>query len=328
MTCISASGHLERSATSRITGENLDGWELLAGAMEVINSGAQQTDVMRLFFDWFGLLNRGLDLTPVGASDSHDVSRYIVGQARTYVRCKDDKPGEIDIGEVVRSFQEGRVLVSCGLLCEITVNDKYAPGDLVPAGELKVSAQVSGPSWVSADHVALYANGIKVREETIPKAWRAARSGVIWTGEWILPKPKHDIHLVAIATGPGVTELYWPIAKPYQPTDISVRKKVIGCTGAVWVDADSNGKRTSAFDYAMRIHKESGGKWQGVVKALAGYDESVAAQAASLLRADGVSLNDPAVRDAARQAGEQVGRGFAAYWDAWRASQIALREKK
>ena len=95
-----------------ISGENLDGWELLAGSMEVINSGAQQTDVMQLFFDWFGLLNRGLDPTPVGASDSHDVSRYVVGQARTYVRCDDEKPGEIDIDEVMKSLREGRVLIA------------------------------------------------------------------------------------------------------------------------------------------------------------------------------------------------------------------------
>src|SRR5262249_36372763 len=70
-----------------VTGENLDGWALLANAVEVVNSGAQQTDGMRLYRDWFGLLNRGILLTPVGASDSHDVSRFIVGQGRTYIRC-------------------------------------------------------------------------------------------------------------------------------------------------------------------------------------------------------------------------------------------------
>src|SRR6185437_1550551 len=65
-------------------GENLDRWELRANGMEVVNSGAQQTDVMRPYHDWFAALNRGIFLTPAGASDSHDVSRFIVGQARTY----------------------------------------------------------------------------------------------------------------------------------------------------------------------------------------------------------------------------------------------------
>src|SRR5207249_536703 len=50
-----------------LTGQNLDGWAFRANAMEVVNSGAQQTDMMRLYRDWFGLLNRGLSVTPVGA---------------------------------------------------------------------------------------------------------------------------------------------------------------------------------------------------------------------------------------------------------------------
>ena len=39
-----------------VTGENNDDWLLRAGAVEVVNSGAQQTDVLKPFHDWFGLL--------------------------------------------------------------------------------------------------------------------------------------------------------------------------------------------------------------------------------------------------------------------------------
>src|SRR5438067_10320381 len=122
--------------------------------MEVINSGAQQTDVMRPFHDWFALLNRGLTITPVGASDSHDVSRFIVGQARTYIRCQDDQPGKIDVQEATASFLKGRVMVSLGLLAEITVNDRFGPGDIAPApGEVKVAVRVLGPGWTTAEKV-------------------------------------------------------------------------------------------------------------------------------------------------------------------------------
>ena len=54
-------------------------------AVEVVNAGAMQSDPMRLVRDWFALWNRGRPVTAVGASDSHDVSRSIVGQARTYL---------------------------------------------------------------------------------------------------------------------------------------------------------------------------------------------------------------------------------------------------
>jgi hypothetical protein len=309
-----------------LTGENLDGWELRANAMEVVNSGAQQSDVMLPFRDWFGLLNRGLGLTPIGASDSHDVSRFIVGQGRTYVRCKDDKPGEIDIDEVVRSFREGRVLVSCGLLADITVNDKYRPGDLAPiSGDVKVAVRVLGPGWTTADRVTLYANGVKVRDEAIKDG---KRPGVKWSGEWTLRRPRHDIHLVAIATGPGDVGLHWPIAKPYQPASPVVRQRVVGATGAVWLDADGDGKRTCALDYARRLSRDADNKWQDVVRGLRDYDEAVAAQAAGLLQAKGSSVADKEVRDAARAAGPHVAAAFDAFAEAWRESRIAREPKR
>ena len=95
--------------------------------MEVVNSGAVMTDALALPRDWMGMLNRGLALTPVGSSDSHDVSRYIVGQGRTYVRCDDRDPGSIDVTQAVESIRRGRTMVSYGLLAEIDVDGK-GPG--------------------------------------------------------------------------------------------------------------------------------------------------------------------------------------------------------
>src|SRR5439155_16790108 len=234
-----------------LTGENLDGWQLGANALEVVNSGAQQTDPLRTFRDWFGLLNRGLLVTPVGGSDSHDVARFFVGQARTYIRSTSADPGKIDVDEAAANLVAGRVLVSCGLVAEITVNGKYRPGDLAPPlDQVRVQVRVLGPSWVTADKVELYANGSKVREAKIAAG---RKGGVLWEGEWTLPAFRHDVHLVAIATGPGATGLYWPIARPYQPTSPRVERRVIGATGAVWVDADGDGQRTCAYEYARRL---------------------------------------------------------------------------
>jgi hypothetical protein len=309
-----------------LIGENLDGWALGANAMEVVNSGAQQTDLLRLYRDWFGLLNRGLSITPVGASDSHDVSRYIIGQGRTYIRAAGDDPAEIRVDEAVNNFLTGRVLVSCGLLVDMAVNDKYGPGDLVPAAdEISVRVRVLGPSWVTADTVELYANGIKIREAKIAKPQSTPAK---WEGVWKLPRLGHDVHLVAVATGPGVSELYWPIARPYQPTSPHVKRRVIGSTGAVWIDADGDGKRTSAYEYAHRLMKAHGRDVTKLVPALADYDETVAAQVAGLLQARGVSALDAPIIDAARKAGPHVERGFEAFAEAWRECQIARSKKR
>jgi hypothetical protein len=309
-----------------LTGENLDGWDLQANAMEVINSGAHQSDMMQPVRNWMSLLNRGKYLTPIGASDSHDVARFFVGQARTYIRCRNDKSGNIDVNEAVAGLLEGRVMVGCGLLAEITVQDKHGPGDLVPApGEVTVDIRVLGPSWVQADKVELFANGQKIREAKIPLNKKA---GVKWTGRWKLPTFRHDVHLVAVASGPPVGELYWPIARPYHATSTKVERRILGISGAVWLDADGDRKKTSAHDYARRIVDAAWPSVPKVIASLADYDEAVASQAASLLRAKGVAINDEPIRAAARKAGSHVERAFQAYFEAWRQSQLARDQKR
>jgi hypothetical protein len=221
------------------TGRDLEGWPFPANAMEVINSGATQTDPLELFHDWLGMLNGGFKLTPVGSSDSHDVSRYIVGQGRTYIRCKDTDAGGINIAEAVRNFRAGKVTVSYGLFADIKVAEKFGPGDRVtvePSAEsVKVNVRVLGPEWTTATHVALYANGVKIKEVEIAKADGVA-AGVKWQGVWTIDKPTKETHLVALATGPGVIAPYWPAARPYQPRSGKFQPTFFACTGAVWID--------------------------------------------------------------------------------------------
>ncbi|MAX40960.1 MAG: hypothetical protein CME33_30845 [Gimesia sp.] len=304
-----------------LTGENLDDWRLQANAMELINSGATQTDVLQLYRDWFGMLNRGRLLTPVGCSDSHDVSRYIVGQSRTYIQAEDREPGKIDIGQAVQSFVNGKVLLSYGLLTQMKVNSRYGPGELVPSAKAwNVSLTVSGPSWVKAEQIQLYANGQLIRSEQIKSA---KRGGVKWQETWKLNLPSHDCFLVAIATGPGVTAPYWQFAKPYQPDSPEFESQVVGSTGAVWIDVDGDGNRTTAYDYAERLVKQHQADLEALFKQLEDYDQAVILQAASLLRKRGIEPFDPKLTKALRNASKTVQLGFALYGEAWRASQIA-----
>ena len=289
-------------------GMRLDGWKFPANAMEVINSGSQQTDRMELTRDWFGMLNHGNFLTPAGASDSHDVFRYIVGQARTYIRCNDEDPANIDVQEAVKNFREGNVLVSFGLLTEIEINDAYGPGELVPASDqVKVAVKVSGPGWVRADRVTLYANGKKIREEKIqnPKA-----AGIKWSGSWNLTMPSHDIFLVAVAEGPDTAVPFWPIAKPYQHASPDWAPGVIGLTGAVWLDADKNGIRNSAYDYARTLYTQAEGNANALIQNLAPYDEAIAIQVAALLYKNGKKLTGIEITKALRRATPETKSAF------------------
>lgn len=228
------------------TGASKGRIELSFDALEVLNSGAQQTDYMLVFRDWFALLNRGVRVTAVGASDSHDVSRFIVGQARTYITAEDEDPGHIDTASACESLLAGRAYISMGLLPLITVEDRFTVGDLainLPQS-VRVRVQVLGPSWVHAERIELFANGSKIEESNLesPLASRAGKKTDI---TWTIPRPGKDTHLVAIATGSPVTAPFWKMTRPYQPASPKWQGHAIGATNPVWLDADGDGRFTA-----------------------------------------------------------------------------------
>lgn len=297
-----------------IAGEDLDGWTLPANAMEIVNSGAVLSDGLALTRDWLGLLNRGLRMTPVGSSDSHDVARYIVGQGRTYLRCDDRQPHRIDTAHAIASLRAGTVMVSYGLLTEIDVAG-HGPGELVEhaGGRLAVRVRVKGPGWTRADRVVLYANGVRVEDAAITDG---AAAGLKWEGTWRLPAPAHDLHLVAVATGPGITAPHWPTAKPHQPTSPDFTPYVLGVSGAVFVDVDRNSTFESAAAYARRA-VEGATTDRQLADRLARHDGAVATQAASLLRARDPSGFAARMRSLAGRVPSPVAAGLQAYLDAW-----------
>lgn len=279
-------------------------------AMEVVNSGAMRSDWMQPVRSWLALLNRGARITPVGASDSHDVSRFIVDQGRTYVRVDDARPGAIPVGAALDAIREGRTVVSLGLFVEAHVGEA-GPGDMARAsGPVTIEARVLGPGWMEADRVALWVNG----EETDVVAIDAAAAAGVEKASprWTLPARRHDYQVVVIASGPGVTDPSWAIPKPYQPTTPAWRPIVFGITNAIRVDADGDGVFSSARDYATRL-VETHADVRELFGALAAHDAIVAAHAAELLEARGVDPSGHEVRAALVSAPPAVRDGVIRY---------------
>ena len=293
-----------------VSGENLRGPEFTFDAMELLNSSAQQSDYLLVFRDWFALLNHGYRITAVGSSDSHDVSRYIVGQGRTYIACP-DRP---DVAKVFSNLIAGRALVSMGLLAQMTVEEKFGVGDLAVnlPKSVRVQVLVSGPSWVNATNATLFANGVSIREQAID-ASSAGGVGVKALLDWRIPRPAHDVHLVALATGPEVTAPFWAIPKPYQPTSAKWTGRVIAATNPIWLDADGDGRFTAARGYARKLVEQHGTNPQTLLPALGRFDEATAAQAASLCVAAGVDINSDSFRRALDSAPGSVRRGFESF---------------
>ena len=185
----------------------LDGRKLEANAMELINSGAHRSDPMQIVHDWFALIRNGHKIAGIGSSDSHTVNFAIPGQARTYVECPDADPAKLNVKTAVDSFVAQRTWVSFGLLARL---DKTLDG--------RYKAAVLGPSWSTARELKIFRNGEEVKSIRIiePASKKAGEkfSKTFSLGD-IGAKPGD--FLCAVATGPGITEAWWPGMVPYQP---------------------------------------------------------------------------------------------------------------
>jgi hypothetical protein len=194
--------------------KNLSAGLLAANAMEVFNSGSQQTDPRQLYLDWLALISRGIVLTPVGSSDSHDVSRFIVGQGRTYVRK----------GDIVQHFLTGKVGVSFGMFTELIID---------PKKKNTVTVKVHTPSWIKPSSIVLYANGKKIHTSLISSKQKPKNN--VYIRKINIPKFSNETILVAVAEGGDPSVPWWLIAKPYQHESPDLNPIVLGLTGPVWL---------------------------------------------------------------------------------------------
>ena len=327
------------------TGENLRGAPFSFEAMEIVTSAALQSDPMDLIRDWFGLLNFGRRITGVGSSDTHYVSRMILGQGRSYVMLQKQDPfhattriqpsldpANLNIADIVKGYREGRVAVSMGLLPHISVTGEYRSGDLVPKVENHATVQVTvlGPTWIQGtkqDPVVtrIYRNGslIETRKARLRDAPGTtphltylgnAQPGVVKDSihlELLSDKlPQHDFWLVSVSTAPGVTAPFWAIPRPYQPSSKQWTPRVIGVTNPVYFDGDGDGQYTAPRGYAKTLIAKHRDNVPALLDDLKNYDEAIAAQTASLLFAKGVDLDSESLQEELRSAPPDTRKGF------------------
>lgn len=212
------------------TGTFREGRTLAANGLELINSGAQQTDPMQIIYDWFALLNAGHKIAGIGASDTHTVNFVIPGQARTYLPVDDSDPSKIDVDAACDAIVAGKTEVSFGLLCQLSLDKE----------KNLLSADVFGPDWSTASHLLLYADGEDVGLIEIPEEKQKAAGKKIHY-EWLLTDEKNAAmkdakYLCAIAVGPGISEAWWPCMPPYQPDSPDFEPYMMGISSLVWMD--------------------------------------------------------------------------------------------
>jgi hypothetical protein len=289
-----------------VTGKNLRGdFDFTFDGVELVNSGAMRTDWMEPIRAWFALLNRGSRIVGIGSSDCHDVSRFIVGQGRTYIQGDDSDPGRIDIQKVCETLKQGRSVVSLGLFPQLRIAD--AP-DALDAPQLTTGALPASGSGIGD----LHTGSSKFFEVTASMDFLAKRPGQPLAFKARFPKPKADTWYVLVADMPGVTNAYWSIARPYQPSSPEWNPAMIGVTNPIWLDADGDGRFTPPRVTAKRL-LDSQPAPQNLINSLADYDWATAAHVAELLHDSGTDLASAAFQDQLQSATPEIQQGFTDY---------------
>ena len=99
--------------------------------------------------------------------------------------------------------------------------------------------------------------------------------------------------------------------------------RVIGCSGAIWLDVDGDGRKTPAYGYAQRLVAASSGNPDALLKGLSDYDEAVVLQAAHLFQRGGRSWFTPQATMALKKASPEIRNRVRTYLEAWKNSPFA-----
>lgn len=243
-------GPFGRFRFSRSTGGRVEGPAFNFDGFEVAQPANETPDFFYALEDWMSLLNRGLRLTAVGATDSHTVNDP-VGQARTYLKSHTDDISQIDRKEVYRAFTEGRAAVAAGVFANLSLAKQYGMGDLVPVTAVTegsknqskkfiASLRVAAPSWVRPREAMIYVNGKQVAHKPIDSKVNQPTDQTL---NFSIDVPTHDAYIVAFVLGDGITLPGWT----------TYGKATQAITNPIYLDVDGDKKYSAPRETAKRL---------------------------------------------------------------------------
>lgn len=167
--------------------------------------------------DWFNFLSLGMDITPVGNSDTHTIIADPMGMPRTYVRVLDDSPQALDDGSVVDQIIDtlaGRngsvhdVIVTDGPFIEVTLDGSTASaiGATVDgSGGITLDISVTSAGWAEIDTIEVFANNTPpIGDEALEQSW-VPRPVACFTAREGTPAPNDPCALAPINGSLDVT---------------------------------------------------------------------------------------------------------------------------
>jgi hypothetical protein len=121
--------------------------------------------------DWFNFLSFGLDITPIGNSDTHTIVRDPMGMPRTLVAVPDDSAEALASGAVVDPLMDtlaGRgpaardVVLTNGPHVRVTQAGESVIGRTLAAdgGTVTLDIAVQAPTWAEFDVIEVFVNAV------------------------------------------------------------------------------------------------------------------------------------------------------------------------
>ena len=144
----------------------------------------------------------------------------------------------------------------------------------------------------------------------------AANADMIWTAHQY---PEGRIRFAVGDDLAGITTQHWldlegiNVDRGVRVTLWADKDSGLQHLGLTWVDADGNGKRDCALDYAKELVKRNSKNFEQLVKDMNKYHYTIAAHVFDLLTQDGTSLDDPKLNAALKHKSHSVTGGLMAY---------------
>ena len=207
--------------------------------LEVLNGPSlRSSNNSKTVNDWLNLLARGFFFPAMASSDAHRIDVDGPGYSRTYAYVTDRDLKKVDIAAVIESLRSGRSFVTNGPIVELTVNDRYLPGDTLVAveGEVEIHIEVRAAPWILVDEARVFVNRQVVHVLPV----EAAPGSVQRLRRDVRLELADDAFIVVEVTGRG--SLY-PVVQERSWTGLQADAVTpYALTNPVFVDIDGNGR--------------------------------------------------------------------------------------
>jgi hypothetical protein len=168
---------------------NFDALEVLSGFLAYDTPTDER--LSRAVQDFYTLWRNGVEVTPLGNSDTHHLNWILAGFPRSYVRVPDARTTPFDEAGFIQALRGQHTVATTGPFLDVRVEGTAGPGDIASAtaGTVVLEVHLRQPSYIHATRLRVWVGGDLRRSIDVPSGSTAfhwsGREAVGATDTWI-----------------------------------------------------------------------------------------------------------------------------------------------